>query len=330
MNRSVVLIMAFAIASVPAFAQIGAKAQQGKIQGVWTNSDFGYQMTLMLNTDGSGEFDGEIIAYSLQGTRLTVKQQGQTTVYDVVLSVNTLRVSGGDLEQAITFQRQGSSGSTSTTSAATTTTAGNVPKNLLGIWSGYGETLEFKSNSECVYRGQTFSYGMAGNQITLETGQGSIPMQYAISGNQLTIVLNGQTFLYTKGASSASGHSQSKTANGKADQALVGQWCYVNVYSSNSGGSSSTECITLKADGTYEYYSESSRSVNTNTVVGGTSSQGSDRGTWSVQGDRIYYNSQSQGSGSYQLVKKNHPKTNDPMIVLDGRTYVTQTIKSPW
>ena len=64
---------------------------------------------------------------------------------------------------------------------------------------------------------------------------------------------------------------------------------------------------------------------------GGTNSQGSDQGTWYVQGDRIYYNSQSKGPGSYRLEKRNHPKNvNDPMIILDGTAYVTAYQKAPW
>jgi hypothetical protein len=60
------------ILSVPILtvAQLGAKAQQNKIQGIWQNNSFGYQMTLMLNADGSGEFDGDAIKYTTQGSNL--------------------------------------------------------------------------------------------------------------------------------------------------------------------------------------------------------------------------------------------------------------------
>jgi hypothetical protein len=71
-------------------------------------------------------------------------------------------------------------------------------------------------------------------------------------------------------------------------------------------------------------------STNTNSFSGGTSSQNSDSGTWWVVGDRIHYNSQTQGQGSYQLIKRNHPKNGDPMIVLDGTSYVTYYQKAPW
>jgi hypothetical protein len=95
--------------------------------------------------------------------------------------------------------------------------------------------------------------------------------------------------------------------------------------------SQSSRCITLYADGTYYYTENSSRSVNTDAVSGGTASQGEDRGTWSVLGDRIYYHSRANGDGSYKLEKRNHPKNvNDPMIVLDGEPYVTTTQRAPW
>lgn len=297
----------------------------------------GFQMTLMLNTDGSGEFDGEPIRFSTQGDKLSVTQNGVSNTYTYVLSGNFLKLSGGDLDQAITFTRQGSAPSNqSATTASTNQTATNqsasLPKNLIGVWSGYNETLEFKSSGECVYRGQAYRYSVSGNIITLETVQGNFLMEYAVTGNQLNLTVNGQKVVYTKGnAASTNTTGTVKSGKGNLDMTLVGQWCYMNVYSTYSGGSSSQECITLKADGTYEYFSESSRSVNTNTVVGGTSSQNSDRGTWWTEGNRIYYNSPTNGQGSYQIEKRNHPKnTSDPMIVLDGRTYVTATRKNPW
>jgi hypothetical protein len=159
-------------------------------------------------------------------------------------------------------------------------------------------------------------------------------MAYKITGNQLDLTLNGQNFTYTKGAAqgnTTSNNPSTGSGSKNLDMSLVGKWCYVNVYSGNSGGSSSSECITLKQDGTYEYYSESSRSVNAPQVYGGTSSQGSDHGQWWTEGDRIFYNSPTSGQGSYKLEKRNHPRnTSDPMIVLDGKTYVTFYNKPAW
>ncbi len=33
---------------------------------------------------------------------------------------------------------------------------------------------------------------------------------------------------------------------------------------------------------------------------------------------------------TYQLEKRNHPKNNDPMLLLDGQSFVTYYQKPPW
>ena len=316
-------------------AQIGAKTQQVKIHGVWQTTSGGQQTTLMLNADGRGEFDGSEITFTVQGNKLSIIAGGATTVYTYVLQNNSLTVSGGDIDGKVVFTRSGTpANETTPTNTATPASASN---NIVGIWSGNNETIEFTKAGKCVYLGQVYSYQAANGNITLQTAQGNISMAYGVSGNQLALTINGQTFNYSKNGAPITGVTPSANttaSTGGAKQVaqdLVGKWCYVNVNSTNSGGSSTEQCITLKADGTYEYYSESSRSVNANTYSGGTNSQNSDRGTWSYDGSRIYYSSSmGAGSGSYVLEKRNHPKNNDPMIVLDGQTYVTFYQKAPW
>jgi len=311
--------------------QIGAKTQQN-VYGIWHNNDFGYQMTLMLQADGSGEFDGEVIKQRIQGNQLFITQGGTTTSYQFVLSGNSLTVSGGDLDAPITFTRSGSSGSAGGKTTNSTSNV-NTSTSIIGVWTNYGESIEFKSNGQCIYLGQTFNYQATTNQITLQTAQGNAVMNYIIQQNQLVLTVNGQKFAYTKseGGSVASvGNTTNTNGNRQLDMSIVGKWCYVNVTSTNSGGTSSDACITIHENGTYEYYAERSMSANTDTFSSGTASQSSDSGTWWVQGNRIFYQSQTQGQGSYQLVKQNHPKTGDPMIVLDGTTYVTYFQKSPW
>src|SRR6476469_6651779 len=96
----------FCLITSSAFSQIGAKAQQGKIFGNWTNSQFGYEMSLQLNVDGTGTFDGEPIGFTSTATTLAISTQNETTTYNYVLNGNSLTVSGGDLDQAVTFIRK--------------------------------------------------------------------------------------------------------------------------------------------------------------------------------------------------------------------------------
>lgn len=317
-------------------AQIGAKAQQGNLTGVWQNNDFGYQMTLILQPNNTGEFDGETIKYLIKETTLSITQNNETNTYTYVLKGNSLTLSGGDLEKPILFTRQGSTSSGNSSKAVSTSpgTQSGTSKSagIVGFWTGNNESIEFRSNGECLYQEQTYPYTLVEDHVVLQTSEGNLMMSYKVEGNQLTLGVGGQTLIYTRGKSDAQ-RTQNVSAKGAGNVAreLVGKWCYVNVTSSNSGGSSSEQCITLYENGTYEYYGETSRSVNGLTYSGGTSSQGSDRGTWTYNGSRIFYQSQTgQGSGSYALEKRNHPKTNDPMIVLDGTTYVTFYQKAPW
>src|SRR5688572_24684615 len=97
-------------------AQIGATVQQaGKLAGVWHSNQFGYQMTLKLNADGSGEFDGEAIKYVVKGAQfaMTIVNDHETINYNYQLKGNNLTISGGDLDQPVAFARAGSDGQSS-------------------------------------------------------------------------------------------------------------------------------------------------------------------------------------------------------------------------
>ncbi len=301
--------------------------------GIWQNSEFGYQMTLILNPDGTGEFDGEPILFSATPNTLKLDATGIQTVYNYTINKNTMNLSGGDLDGAIAFTRSGAEtkvdGLPTTSISSTNTTKSNALNNeLVGIWSGSGETIEFKKNGECAYLGNIYKFHFTANRITLVTNQGDITFGYLISNNQLTLTGNAGRVVYTKGNTDAT--IPSTNTKGIAME-LVGKWCWIDVTNTNSGGSQSSRCIILNADGTYLFQSERSASVNTNSFYGGTNSQSSDQGTWYVQGERIFYNSQTTGQGSYRLEKRNHPKNiNDPMIVLDGEAYVTVTLRQPW
>ncbi len=312
--------------SLSAFAQIGAKVQQGKIQGLWQNSQFGYQMTLMLNADGSGEFDGEPIKYSTEANKLSLISGQTVTVYLYTLQGNSLSLSGGDLQGSVTFTRDGQTPAENPGQKEPVTPSfSNTDGSLLGLWTGNGESIEFKSDGKCVYLGNSFPYQISQGHVVLTTGQGNVSFAYSVNRSQLTLTANGHNIIYSKAAASSNGTTTSSPKGVPVE--LVGQWCYMNM----NTNSQTSRCITLNADGSYIYSSESSRSVKTSQVYGGTASQGADQGTWFVQGDRIYYTSQTQGQGSYRLEKRNHPKNvGDPMIILDGEPYVTATLRAPW
>jgi hypothetical protein len=330
-NRSSGVVAVFLVlVSIFATAQIGAKVQQtGSVHGIWQNSQFGYQMMLLLNADGSGEFDGEPIVYVTKGHELSITMGTTETIYQYTLSGNSLTLSGGDLDGKVTFTHEGTgkAENPARTSPPASQSYSNTSSNLIGLWSGNGELIEFRTDGKCVYLGNTFPYKVSQGYVILSTAQGPVSFEYTVNGAQLTLIANGQKVVYYKPAGAGTSQPQASTGKGHVAMELTGEWCYMNM----NTNSQSSRCITLRADGTYYYTEGSSRSVNTDAFSGGTASQGEDRGTWYVEGDRIYYHSQTNGDGSYRLEKRNHPKNvNDPMIVLDGVSYVTTTQRSPW
>lgn len=323
--KKLIGILLFASICVNLFGQLGAKVQQVGIYGTWFSNLDDYQMRLVLNKSGEGELDGEAIRFTVSGNKLIVDVSGETISYNYVQQGNTLTVSGGDLEQAMQFTRADAADR----EGKAQTTASAVNKNIIGIWSAPGETLEFKADGKCIYLGNTFSYTQSDKIIAIISTQGNAQFSYRVEGNQLHLMANGQEVVYTKGETNNNAISSFSDAK-NIDQSLVGKWCWTNTTTTNTGGSSNSECIVLQANGTYQYAAERSMDTNTNAIYGGTSSQSSDQGRWWVQGDRIYYDSQTRGQGSYRLERRNHPKTNDPMIVLDGDAYVTFYQKAPW
>lgn len=194
---------------------------------------------------------------------------------------------------------------------------------LLGLWSGEGEVIEFRNDGKIRYAGELYMYELSQGHLLIETPAVKVNFAYSIKNGNLVLTTEGQRSVYTKMTSGA--QSQTKMDRNPAD--LVGQWCYMK----SSTGSYTGRCITLRADGTYLFQEERSRSVQTESVAGGTASQGADSGTWYVHGDRIYYQSTTEGPGSFKLERRNHPiNKNDPMIVLDDEPFVTTVSRPPW
>jgi hypothetical protein len=328
-----------------ATAQIGSKVKEQTNQGVvgtWFNSEFGYTMTLLLLSNGSGEFDGESITYTVGENSLAIKFATEVVTYQYILAGDQLTLSGGDLDTAINFGKSG--GERQATANTMPTQATDSPVgSIVGKWESQGQLLDFMPNGKVVIDGNSFDYQTKGTNVILSTPQGAVQFQYQLGGNSLTLTGPGGSLVYNKfdgnmqqPAGQPAGQPGVSASSGSASAELTGKWCYVNVASTGSGGWTTDECIILNANGTYEYYSENSGSATvtnqygTQVATGGTSSQTSDAGTWSLQGNVLVASSKSRGSQSFAFEKRNHPKNGDPMIVLNGRTYVTFYQKPPW
>ncbi len=117
-------------------------------------------------------------------------------------------------------------------------------------------------------------------------------------------------------------------AGSAGGQELVGQWIWLSNFSAtNGGGSQSNTWITLQADGRYQWHHDSV-STNPNGAAWGSQDES---GTWAVSGDTITFRPDGGAPYTQSLEKRNHPQNvRDPMIVLDGKAYVTASNRRPW
>ncbi len=115
---------------------------------------------------------------------------------------------------------------------------------------------------------------------------------------------------------------------GGVRQELLGQWIWMSNFSANNGGGSQTNTwIKLGGDGRYQWHHDSV-STNPNGAAWGSQDE---TGTWSATDSTISFRPDRGNPYTQQLVKRNHPKNvGDPMIVLDGKAYVTATARRPW
>lgn len=208
------------------------------------------------------------------------------------------------------------------------------PKNpLVGNWfcADEGTKVEVRANGTLTIDGAEFAYKIKNSVINIVGEDGAMAIPFQLDGDTLTVEVDGKEMVYARvkpGAKSPGPGSGASATAGRGEgvmQALAGKWCYM---SSLTGSNSymSSRCFILNANGTYEYSAESS----TSGAAGSTAGQSYDSGRWTATTTTLTAYSNSQGKTVYPIELRNHPKTGDPMIVVDGDAYVTAYQKRPW
>ncbi len=312
------------------------------IAGTWTFSNGNFPITMLLLDNGTGEFQGMPVRYKAQNGKLTIDDGVQPVVYNFKINQNSLTLSGGDLQIEVTFSRQKSTSSDpgqtvreEISSNQPLSPASSLPGNniagssgssgLNGIWQGQQGKIIFYPDGLLLYNGTSYSYTFNGSSVTIIGNDGSVNFNSNLKGNQLTLSQNGSSATYSK---------TSDLKSDRVDPQLVGKWCIISSsYNSYSGGgSSSEECITLNADGTYQYFYSGSVSAYTvdKSAYGGTGSQNNDSGNWKTDGETILSVSQTTGKATrYSLIRQNE-QNGDPAILIGGRKFVTAYRRQPW
>jgi len=204
------------------------------------------------------------------------------------------------------------------------------PRNpLVGRWLSDEDTVDIRDDGTLYLSGMKMSYKVEGDRITVTTDRGEMVFPFRMnSDDKFTVTIEGQERVYDRQKDGPGGGGGLRVSEGAGanPRELAGKWCYMANVSGQGGGRMSNRCFTLREDGTYEYYAESSSSG----PVASAASQESDSGTWTATATTITSHSSKTGTKTYKLERRNHPKNGDPMLVLDGDAYVTATKRPSW
>lgn len=215
-------------------------------------------------------------------------------------------------------------------------------QSLEGTWifsaNGQTLTLTLSAGDRGTIDGQPIAWQVFNGLLYMQAGDGSVSgYSFQLSGDGLTLWggdLPG-AITFTRGQANASGQAQSPfgsdpTGPGGVRQELVGRWCDVSTFLANSGGgSSSSTCIELRADGTYLVASESSMDAYAPGMWGGTNASNEDAGRWTATATTLTATSERGTTATYQLQLRNN-QNGDPMICLGSMCYATYWQKPGW
>lgn len=326
--------------------------------GRWEARDPAGTTTFVLEPNGNCGVDTVLGVCEVGASIITMRNVNGALTYNYRLQDNTLVFSGGDLDKPLNFARISrappppqSAGRTQpaqpwrnpdavTTPSQTFTPPAFVNPDfsgqhpVVGRWTGPKGELVVASDGTLSLNGEPPArWQIQGNNLVLSRSSGTAYVPFQVQGNVLTAVSDGEQLIFQRLSGPVPRTARGSGATGGlgggghgGGQELVGTWCYVSNINAQGGGRYSGRCFTLNPNGSYTYRSE----TNTSTAFGGTSSSGSDSGTWRLQGNVLHANSNRQGPQQYNLQKRNHPRNGDPMLCLDGDCYVTQTQRQPW
>lgn len=315
--------------------------QQAEMPAVVRQQSAGYATGTFMANGGTFPFDltreGAVVTLSTQGKRYILNAAGQANQPGNPLAVDTPvdrpstaaptpRYSAGGVSQRTPY------------SGAPAASASANSNSIVGNWRSSNGTMSFNQDGTGAGNGEAFRYQTAGGYVTMANQQGSIRLAYQVQGDTMTLTGPGGSISLeradgngrgtggtTYGA--AGGAPGGMSGGGSVAQELAGKWCYVsNVNATGGGARSSNICFVLMPDGRYEYSGE----TDSYGRAGGSTSQSSDRGTWTATESTITARSVTGRVTTYALQKRNHPKNNDPMLVLDGQAFVTFYQKPAW
>jgi hypothetical protein len=304
----------------------GSNSRKNKVSseivGRW-KSDKGI---LEFSDDGMMTINGEQVPYKINGSAITVSSaQG---ALNFPFRVSDDRLIMGAAGKQVIYTRIEGSGNFNDDRSEQSFNNKQSKASIVGRWQSDEATVEIRGNGTLTINGQQYSYKASDSAITISDDEGSMSLPYQLSGDKMIVNVQGRRVTYTRIAGNAGNKAGGETNNrGGVQPELVGKWCYIASVNPSSGNMrTSDRCFTLYANGTYEYYGEN----YTGGGGGAYTSSTRDSGRWSATSTSITAYSNTTGTTTFRLEKRNHPKNNDPMLVLDGEAFVTAYQKQPW
>ena len=95
-----------------ASASVALAQQPSNLVGTWTGKVEGFEveMKMMLNADGTADYEGVLGRWRVQGNKLLLTQEGETVAYNYTLRGSQMSLSGGDLMAPLVLTRRGGAG----------------------------------------------------------------------------------------------------------------------------------------------------------------------------------------------------------------------------
>lgn len=261
-----------------AAAAAGAAAEDspGELVGRWTARDpvGGIEVPLVLNADGTGTFDGDPIRYAVRadaGQIVVTDQDGERLTYGYRLSGDRLVLSGGDLEEAFTFARQGAAAKgkerPGPAGPATAPADGDgkppgdalpaaAARGVVGTWKADdGATFTFAPDGTAEFPTGRLRYVDDGRSITLTGPNGELRFEYRISGDAMTITVGEQTQTLRRAAAGRRGGPGvgGGAAGGPAAAGVAGVYVCTESSVDPTIVMTFTQYVTLYPDGSVGY-----------------------------------------------------------------------------
>jgi hypothetical protein len=259
-----------------------------------------------VNADGTAVIGDKTHRWSLHGNVISFAGNGETLQVPFEMNGDTWNWKFPDGQLVLTRMK----------AAATA-----VANGIVGSWQGPSGNMQINLDGTATIGGVQYRYQQAGNQLTLAGPDGTFTAAVQQSGDSMTWLINGKTLNFQRAAATwAIGGAGGILAE------LVNKWCQSTYLNNSAGTYGHSTCITLLADGSFQYANDS----DSTGAAGGTAGANSDSGTWTATANSITSNSKKTGTKTFRLEKRNHAKTGDPMLVIDGAEFTTAYQKAPW